>query len=500
MTERKRVTPGETEPERSPSELAHENLLDAAEEFGSKPPFLEYIDGLTQAECESREVWIYRLNADGTKERQPGRAKAYLEIVPLPLDSDGVPCLRQYIADKFGGGRYEIFLKIRVPGQRQKLDDHHTATFDVGGPPKTPAATTAGPSAMPGQAAVINPAGTGDAVTMRILDKLDDLGRSRADDPLTKAAGKVMDKALENFVDGPEKPAGFTGNPTLDTILAPLIARALTPPPVAPAPDPFDTYLKIRNVIKEATLENAPPAPPAGRASELVELVKAGGKDAIELAKAIYGNSAEPGGLGAAAGEALTTLIRDRPQAIGQAWDLITHAASTVLAKISGPVTVRAEDVAGPQPANGTAALSAPATQAATQPANHEAKREVAAESGQPAALGMPPQAVIDDIFGIVVRNFQIGLDGTTVGIIILGAFPKMQPFLQMVCAQELEAVLPELRQQPAIAPILDDPRFPEFYTQFREMCQRGLPTADDFAEEDGEDEADTVAPAEAAK
>lgn len=470
--QQRRVTPGEDEPEISPAEQAKYDLLESAEEFSGKLPFLEYIDNLTQSECECREVWIYRLNADGTKERQPGRAKAYLEIVPLPLDSDGSPCLRQYIADRFGGGRYEIFLKIRVPGQRQKLDDHHTATFDVGGAPKTPAVPSIVGGVLPGQAMVSNPAGGGDAVTLRILDKLDDLGRSRADDPLTKAAGKVMDKALENFVDGPEKLAGFTGNPTLDTILAPLIARALTPPPVTPAPDPFDTYLKIRQVIKEATLEATPPVAPTGRASELVELIKAGGPQAIELAKTIYGAPVEPGGFGSAAGEALTTLIRDRPQAIGQAWDLITHGLGAVLSKISGPPTIP-----------GNEAATEPSRLVAVSP-NAVAKDAVTVTpAAEPSALGMPPQAVVDDIFGIVVRNFRGGLDGTTVGIAILAVYPKMQPFLQMVCTQELDVVLPELRQQAVIAPILDDARFPEFYAQFREMCLQGLPQPGDFEE-----------------
>ena len=64
----------------------------------------------------------------------------------------------------------------------------------------------------------------------------------------------------------------------------------------------------------------------------------------------------------------------------------------------------------------------------------------------------------------------------------VMGAVEGLQPFLQMVCAQELAAVLPELRSQPAIAPILDDPRFPAFYEQFRQACLDGLPSAEDLA------------------
>ena len=101
----------------------------------------------------------------------------------------------------------------------------------------------------------------------------------------------------------------------------------------------------------------------------------------------------------------------------------------------------------------------------------------------------MPPQEVIDDIFGIVVSNFRRGLDGTTVGIIILGSFPRMQPFLQMVCSNELADVLPDLRQQPVIAPICDDPRFPDFYATFREMCLAGLPTGEPEDESNEEDD-----------
>ena len=194
--------------------------------------------------------------------------------------------------------------------------------------------------------------------------------------------------------------------------------------------------------------------------------------EAIELAKNIYGAPVEPGGFGSAAGEALTTLIRDRPQAIGQAWDLITHGLGAVLSKISGPPTIP-----------GNEAATEPSRLVAVSP-NAVAKDEVTVTpAAEPSALGMPPQAVVDDIFGIVVRNFRGGLDGTTVGIAILAVYPKMQPFLQMVCTQELDVVLPELRQQAVIAPILDDARFPEFYAQFREMCLQGLPQPGDFEE-----------------
>ena len=485
---RPRTIPGEDPQPRDPSEVQRELLEDAAQTFSGKPPFLEYIDGLGQAEIECREVWIYRLRADGSKERQPGKTKAYLEICPLPVDSDGAPCLRQYVAGKYGGGRYEIFLKVRVPGQRNKLDDHHTATFDVDGPakyPATPPDPAAAALAQPGAAA------TGDVVGLRILDKLDDLGKSRGDDPLTRAAGKVMDKALENFVDGPEKPAGLTGNPSLDALLVPLIARALTPAAVPAPVDPFENYTRMHTMITTIAREAMPPqpAPAPGRTSELVELGKAGLAD---LAVKIYGAQQEPASLGSAAGEALSTLIKERPSAIVEAWDMLRSAGSTLLSRLNAP----------PASAS-TSQPAANATAAATAPAGtpNDTGRVLPPVPSPAAGLGMPPQAAIDDVFAIVVRNFRIGLDGTAVGLIVLGAFPRMQPFLQMACSRELAEVLPDLRQQAAIAPILDHPRFPAFYDEFRQMCLAGLEPVEGLSglEEPGEDGADGAVQASAA-
>ena len=93
---RPRTIPGEDPQPRDPSEVQRELLEDAAQTFSGKPPFLEYIDGLGQAEIECREVWIYRLRADGSKERQPGKTRAYLEICPLPVDSASSTLLAQF--------------------------------------------------------------------------------------------------------------------------------------------------------------------------------------------------------------------------------------------------------------------------------------------------------------------------------------------------------------------------------------------------------------------
>ena len=455
---RPRTIPGEDPQPRDPSEVQRELLEDAAQTFSGKPPFLEYIDGLGQAEIECREVWIYRLRADGSKERQPGKTKAYLEICPLPVDSDGAPCLRQYVAGKYGGGRYEIFLKVRVPGQRNKLDDHHTATFDVDGPAKYPAAPP-----DPAAAALAQPGAGGglpnDLVTLELL-------RQR-NNPIQDAKNTL--ELVKEMGDSMRPPAPTDQFGQLRSMVE--FAKALAPPtpaPVAPA-DPFATYMKVRAVMKEMVAEAMPPqpAPAPGRTSELVELGKAGLAD---LAVKIYGAQQEPASLGSAAGEALSTLIKERPSAIVEAWDMLRSAGSTLLSRLNAPPA----SASPAQPAAAQAAASAPV---ATIPSGEG--RVLPPDPSPAAGLGMPPQAAIDDVFAIVVRNFRIGLDGTAVGLIILGAFPRMQPFLQMACSRELAEVLPDLRQQPAIAPILDHPRFPEFYDEFRQMCLAGLEPSD---------------------
>ena len=465
---RPRTIPGEDPQPRDPSEVQRELLEDAAQTFSGKPPFLEYIDGLSQAEIECREVWIYRLRADGSKERQPGKTKAYLEICPLPVDSDGAPCLRQYVAGKYGGGRYEIFLKVRVPGQRNKLDDHHTATFDVDGPAKYPAAPP-----DPAAAALAQPGAGGgmpnDLVTLELL-------RQR-NNPIQDAKNTL--ELVKEMGDSMRPPAPTDQFGQLRSMVE--FAKALAPPtpaPVAPA-DPFETYMKVRAVMKEMVAEAMPPqpAPAPGRTSELVELGKAGLAD---LAVKIYGAQQEPASLGSAAGEALSTLIKERPSAIVEAWDMLRSAGSTLLSRLNAPPASASTS----QPAAAQAAASAPV---ATIPSGEG--RVLPPDPSPAAGLGMPPQAAIDDVFAIVVRNFRIGLDGTAVGLIILGAFPRMQPFLQMACSRELAEVLPDLRQQAAIAPILDHPRFPAFYDEFRQMCLAGLEPVEELSDLDGPDD-----------
>jgi len=260
-------------------------------------------------------------------------------------------------------------------------------------------------------------------------------------------------------------------------------AKALAPPtpaPVAPA-DPFETYMKVRAVMKDMVAEAMPPqqATQPGRTSELVELGKAGLAD---LAVKIYGAQQEPASLGSAAGEALSTLIKERPSAIVEAWDMLRSAGSTLLSRLNAPPAS-----AGTAQSAAQAAASAPVA-TATSGEGRVLPPEL---SSAPASsgMGMPPQAAIDDVFAIVVRNFRLGLDGTAVGLIVLGAFPRMQPFLQMACSRELAEVLPDLRQQAAIAPILDHPRFPAFYDEFRQMCLAGLEPVEDLSDLEGPNE-----------
>jgi len=77
-------------------------------------------------------------------------------------------------------------------------------------------------------------------------------------------------------------------------------------------------------------------------------------------------------------------------------------------------------------------------------------------------------------------------MDGQSVGLIVLGAFPNTLGFLQMAFSQDKAIVIPQLRLQAAIAPIVDHPRFPQFYDDFRDYIISGLPVPEDFAAADG--------------
>jgi hypothetical protein len=273
------------------------------------------------------------------------------------------------------------------------------------------------------------------------------------------------------------KPAPSTDQISQLTSLAGLL-KSLTPaaPPVPAPVDPVQSYLAMDEAFSRIAARQHPPAavaPSAGRTSDMVELVKAGG---VELAKQIYGNAIEPASLGSAVGEALSAAVKERPGVLLEAFDLLKQSAGAMLARFAPPPPGGVPAIQS-QPSTAPQGRILPPEGRAAQPAGS------AGDSAGPAVLGMPPQAVIDDVFSILVRNYRLGLDGTTVGIIILGAFPGMQPFLQMVCSNDLALVLPELEKQPAIAPIVHDARFPEFYEQFRELCMSGLGPVDDDPE-----------------
>ncbi|HEY1210003.1 MAG TPA: hypothetical protein VGE85_11585 [Terracidiphilus sp.] len=478
---RRRTIPGEGDEALELSQadqLAEENhaseeeALRIAARMGGRD-IEDWIEGLTDEEVRSWVHFCYRT------EPLPKNVRSMCLYRNLPLidlvDVDGICNLRKYLInyEHGGGGTYRIHVMPPGKGKRENIAN---GTIRIPGAPKLP------PAEVPTATAITSLGNMGSEGLA-----IEDLRNAQNQNPI-KDARETLNLVKE--LGDTMKPAPATDQISQLTALAGLL-KQLTPAPPAAVPvsapvDPLDTYLKVRNVVKEIAAEAAPPpVPTQGRASELVELIKAGGPGAIDLAKAIYGSPAEPGGFGSAAGEALTTLIRDRPQAIGQAWDLITHGLSTVLSKISGPVSVRADESAPPPGAQ----ASQPVARLGDDSRVGSSIGAQPAPADEPLGLGMPPQAVVDDIFGIVVTNFRRGLDGTTVGIIILGAFPKMQPFLQMVCAEELDVVLPALRQQPAIAPIVDDALFPAFYTGFREMCLSGLPTAEDFSEDSIEEE-----------
>lgn len=468
MSPRIRRTPGAAQDAGTPTEIPAEVILreeerEAASKVVAAGGFLPYIYSLPPAECELREVWIFRAKGEKPVPNQKGRR---VEVVPLPVDENGYCNLEDYIQRKHGGGDYELFVKLKGPGNSRPNDAHGYCYLD--GPPKYPAVD---PATVPGYVPAAAPAG-GDAIALemfRASQRQDPIKDARETLGLVKELGESM------------KPAPATDQISQLTALAGLL-RSLTPPvaPVAPV-DPFEVYRRMRETFKEIAAEAAPATPAVGRTSELVELGKAG---LGELAVRIYGQQQEPASFGSAAGEALGKLIQERPGAIGQAWDIFTQAVSSISARLSpasatppAPQGVALQPVGQVLPPETTTSQ----TDGVTQPRG-EAKRSA------PGA-GMPPQEVIDDIFGIVVSNFRRGLDGTTVGIIILGSFPRMQPFLQMVCSNELADVLPDLRQQPVIAPICDDPRFPDFYATFREMCLAGLPTGEPEDESNEEDD-----------
>lgn len=480
----RRTAPGDDSPE---DELLGAEPEAADSEAAAKLPFFDYIESLTPGECERREVWIYRLNADGRAEALPGRAKKYLEICPLPLDSTGQPYLRQYISSRYGGGRYEIFLKCRVDGERSKRNEHHTATFDVDGPSKYPVDTPPTIDASTGQTVAGQPgaapgAGLSDAVVLKLIDQRD-ASKPVGSEMVADAARKAVDMFTDIAGAALKKDAGsMSGNAIVDELIKKSLDRALNPPPPPPPPAPLapvdpmeqlarsiDAAEKLRKMLAPET-----PAPVTRAPREPGLLSGVTLKDVVEVANSGHGDLVrdlllgpreEPTGWGVVA-TIFGRMLEANPALPGA----LAEGAVTLLQRI----TTAAPRTLGQEiPVHGGREAALPVTSAS--------QSQPVASGGGAVPSDTPPspsqqEAMVNELLRMIRRAFETNSSGDDAAAGIDTFFPEAIPQLQQLfSAQTDEQILTWLRMQPVLAPVAHHPEWTGFFADFKASILAGF-------------------------
>ena len=480
-----RKSPGQTAPD-EPRDRALDEPEGEAVELAKKGKFADYVMSLTPAQCEAREVWIYRKDSSSTKMRR-------LEICPLPVTEHGTSDLENYIEKKYGGGDFDVYLKLKGPGLRP--NDHHGWVYLEGAPkfkgePAQP--VTLGANGQPvAQVTVQAPAAVNpmDSVTQTL---------------------EAMEKVRKTFT--PESPDPLKSLDSALTVIDNIQAR-IAPggqPAAAPAPDPLQQLVtmldigdKLRRRLAPAGGDDA--APTRALFSNGVSLQDAANlmKTDPEIARELLLGREEPSVLGqviSGVGAFAIKAITERPSLPAEFLGSLVSLFNAAAAKLSGAPAPAAQPAA--QPA--TQAQLAPALQPATLGSAAAPPPEpTPAPPAPPAGPNMvdgvpvPPQPVIDDVLRVIRRCFEEGNRGGEVAISLKCIYPRLvydeQPhstptlhdMFESFPDADIEAML---RTQAVIAPVLDKPEWKAFYAELKETELGMFSGSGD--EDEGEDEA----------
>lgn len=490
---RKRTSPGEEFIVEPPLTVHTTPDQEEAAAIAAKGPFLEYLSGLNPAECEQREVWIYR--GQPAPPKGGVRKSRRLEVRPLPVNAEGYCNLEDYVQETYGGGDFECHVKLNGNGRRP---DDHNGWLYLDGPTKysspTDPVTLRGETGQPVVQAAA-PLPSQDAIVNRLLDRLD--RPPAADDVMTAAAKKVVEKSLDTFASAASKEVGsMTGNPALDKLVTSAIERMVNPPtPAAPpaAVDPVQQTISMLELTERLRAHIAPaPAEPTSKPERpsllhglpLKEVLEAARGDNADLIRElVLGPKDEPTLTGVLANFGLNVIERN-PDLPGK----VLTSLLDLFDRIGRPAGTQ------PEPLRlGEASAPVPPT---TQPSQPVTGQSMASAQTAP---GAPPQAVIDDMLSIVRRAFEDGNSGAEVAISLKCLYPRLvrdenphetPTLLDLFDNFDDQAILSLLRSQLTIEPILSDARFPVFYAELRDTILGMFP----HDEDDSEDEAEQVA------
>jgi hypothetical protein len=439
---RRRTTPGSVLEDFPETPAIIEDVIDEpVEDRRKKLAIFDYMRTLTPSECEQHIVYLYRL--DPKIQNAAGQSK-YIQKYSVPLDEE-------QIKQDHGGGKYELKLNLCEPGKQSVLIKN--AFFSVDGPAKIPAGTIVlngdtGQVVPPGTpAAAATPAAENSAIkeVLQMLGKvLED--QNKGGDFNTEILKKTLMDSHDIMAEAMKKSAtSITGNPLLDGLLQNQLANLAKPvDPLAQLKMQMDLMKSMRELVG-APEERAPRGDSfLDRAKGIAELLKT--DTTGELRGLIFPQEAEPAGLGASLFKIAEKVISQRP-------DIIDSAAN-LLKRMSGSTV--AEHQPGPAPP----VLGAPAQPQVIQP-----QQQQQSEAAQPQTQEV---ALINGLLGVVKNGFTGGYDGSMVAASLRVAHPNEAQMLLQYMGLPDDAILGWLRSQPVIAPIMTDPRFAEFFQDFK--------------------------------
>lgn len=434
---RRRTTPAE-EPA---AQILDDPLqgFDQVEDDRNELDIFALMKTLTPKEQESMMLYIYRQEPAIVNDSARGK---YIEKVVPPVDED-------YLKLNHGGGRYLLWLKDSATNQTVRK-----SSVAIDGPAKLQPGNTVidgatgqvvQPGAQPSAAA--QPTGIEGAMKV-VLEHLDkQSAKNGTTDQALAAAMEAMKQGMMGAITmistaAQQTATSKTGNPLGDELMKRAIDQLVTPRNPL---DDFAAVLKTMNELK-GTMEPAQPPQPR-RNSGIVEEIKGiaellkGDDEQGTLRDLIFGRRErdEPESLGVSLVKFGMAAIERQPA--------ILDAFAGVLQRFAAP-----------------AAPPATMGNAPAQPAIKPARP--AAPPAQPAAADGGQQQVINAILQAIVNSFRYGYTGDDAAFALKVQFDPVIPQLQQMLAVPQDQILTWLRTQPIIAPILNEPEFPQFFTE----------------------------------
>jgi hypothetical protein len=261
----------------------------------------------------------------------------------------------------------------------------------------------------------------------------------------------------------------MSGNPMIDKLLEGMLANiGQTAKPV----DPMETLRTQMQMMKDMRdlmtggeeQRRTKTESFIDQARGIAELLKTDSTGELRGILFGGGEDREPQGLGASLFRVAETIITKRPDIIDSAANLLGR-----LANAPSPGEAPQQQVLG----------------APGQTIVHQQPQQPAAP---PAQQQQPSQEdiVIAGVLGVVVNGFHGTHDGAVTATSLRIAHPNECASLAGYMKMPDEAIIAWLKTQPVIAPIMTDPRFPQFYEDFKAelLDPTPLDAGDDSEEE----------------